>query len=65
MAWMQEIDLQEHGVQLPTDGWVDVPGSPFQVMARDSDILGTVWIRINPAHAHLWSEFVAMMEPGD
>ena len=66
MAWMQEIDIWEHGVQLPTGGhWVDIPGSPFQVMARDTDTMGTVSIRFQPAMAEHWSEFIEMVESGD
>lgn len=63
MAWMQEIDLQEAGVTLPTGGhWVDVPGSPFQVMAALTDIMGVVHIRINPVYAHHWNEFMSFKE---
>lgn len=62
----QEFNFLDRGVRLPTGGlWVDVPGSPFQVMARDSDIMGTVYMRVSPAYAHHWSEFKAMMEQGD
>lgn len=65
MAWIQEINVAE-GIVLPTHGeWINVPGSPFQVMARDSDMMGTMYVRINPAYAHHWNEFAAMMESGD
>lgn len=43
------INIFERGVQLPTHGqWVDVPGSPFQVMCWDTDLAGTFRVRINP-----------------
>lgn len=65
MAWLQEINVAE-GVRLPTGGhWVDLPGSPFQVMARDSDIMGTMYVRIRPAYAASWNEFMSMKESGD
>lgn len=45
----EKIDIFERGVQLPTDGqWVDVPGSPFQVMCHLSDLAGTFRVRANP-----------------
>lgn len=48
MAWLQEIDVTA-GVKLPTGGhWVNLPGSPFQVMARGSDTMGTMYVRLNP-----------------
>lgn len=64
MGWVQEINVAE-GIQLPTQGhWVDVPGSPFQVMARDSDMTGTMYVRIRPAYAAYWNEFMSTREAG-
>lgn len=66
MPWMQEIDLKDRGIQVPTRGhWVDIPGSPFQVMTRDTDEIGIFYVRFKPELAHHWSEFQAMMEQGD
>lgn len=65
MAWMQEINVFDHGVQMPTGGhWVDLPNSPFQLMARDSDVSGTVYVRIRPAYAAYWNEFMSSKEAG-
>jgi hypothetical protein len=64
MGWMQEINVAD-GIKLPTGGeWIDVPGSPFQVMARGSDIMGTMYIRIRPAYAAYWNEFMSTKEAG-
>lgn len=61
-----QMNVYEHGVKLPTGGhWVDLPDSPFQMMARDTDTLGVVHVRINPAYAEHWNEFKTMMESGD
>lgn len=66
MTWTQEIDLRDRGVQIPTrDQWVDIPGSPFQVMTRGRDDIGIIHIRFKPELAHHWSEFRAMMESGE
>lgn len=66
MAWMQEINVYGHGVRLPTGGhWVDLPNSPFQIMARDTDILGVVHIRIRPAYAAYWDEFMSDKQYGE
>lgn len=66
MAWMDEINIFEQGIQLPTHGqWINVPSSPFQVMTHDSDNVGAVHIRVTPAYAHHWNEFLAMMESGN
>lgn len=59
------INVFGHGVQMPTGGhWVDLPGSPFQLMARDIDTLGTVHIRIRPGYAAYWEEFMSTKESG-
>lgn len=61
-----KINVYEHGVKMPTGGhWVDLPGSPFQLMARDTDILGTVHVRIRPAYAAYWEEFISTKESGE
>lgn len=58
-----KINFYDHGVLLPTGGhWVDLPDSPFQLMARDSDILGTVHVRIRPSYAAYWEEFISTKE---
>lgn len=65
MSWMQEIDLQEHGVQLPThDQWVDIPGSPFQVMTKGQDVYPVMWVRIRPTYAAYWNEFMSIKQAG-
>lgn len=49
MGKPEKVDLIERGISLPTNNqWVDVPGSPFQVMTQDKDALGTFWLRTNP-----------------
>jgi hypothetical protein len=58
MSWSQEVNLLD-GVRLPTEGWVDVPGSPFQVMARSHDELGVMYVRIRPSYAAYWNEFMS------
>lgn len=61
-----QINVFDHGVRLPTGGtWVDLPNSPFQLMTRDTDTLGTVHIRIRPAYAAYWNEFMSTKESGD
>jgi hypothetical protein len=58
------INLIEQGVRLPTDDqWVDVPGSPFQVMTRGTDEVGTLWIRLNPNVTwEEWGSFQVRLE---
>lgn len=64
MAWTQGINIFEL-VQLPTHGdWVDVPGSPFQVMTRGQDLVGVLYVRIRPAYAAYWNEFMSTKEAG-
>lgn len=49
MDEIEEINIWDMGVKLPTGGhWVDLPGSLFQVMTRDIDTLGTMYIRSKP-----------------
>jgi hypothetical protein len=47
MSWSRKVNLLD-GVRLPSEGWVDVPGSPFQVMARPQDTLGVMYVRLHP-----------------
>lgn len=67
MTWSQEIDLvAERRVQLPTHGkWVDVPGSPFQIMTHDADPVGIMHVRIRPSYAAYWNEFMSDKEVGN
>jgi hypothetical protein len=64
MDWQQEINVWELGVRLPNGNWEDVAGSPFQVMARAQDILGVMYVRIRPAYAAYWNEFMSDKHAG-
>ena len=61
-----DLDWSVDGVVLPTHGqWVDVPGSPFQVMTGDADLMGTVHVRIRPGYQAYWMEFMSDKLAGD
>lgn len=60
MSWQQEIDLREHGVQLPTHGnWVPIPGSPFEIMTKGTDEFGVFHVRFKLGSAWCSSESCA------
>lgn len=56
----KKINIFESGVQVPTHGqWVDVPGSPFQVMTMSTDLVGVVHVRVRPSWSAYWQEFIS------
>lgn len=60
MAWMEEINIIEAGVALPTGGaWVPVPGSPFEIMTRGTDEFGVFRVRLKLGSAWCSSESCA------
>jgi len=59
------INPDDHGIHLPTGGtWVDLPRSPFQVMTRSEDLAGTFHVRVRPAYAAYWDEFMSTKDQG-
>jgi hypothetical protein len=64
MSWSEEIDLRKAGVRLPSDEWIHVPGSPFQVRTRGTDPVGVFHVRIRPSYSAYWVEFMSDKEAG-
>lgn len=60
---MNELQINLDGVKLPSDDWVNIPGTWLQVRTKMTDPVGTVYVRRNPEAVRpapedrLWMEF--------
>lgn len=43
-----EVQLDLHGVRLPSDDWVNIPGTWLQVRTQMTDPFGTIYLRRDP-----------------
>lgn len=58
-----ELQINLDGVKLPSDDWVNIPGTRLQVRTRMIDPFGTIYVRKDPEarrsapEDRLWMEF--------
>lgn len=43
-----ELQISLDGVKLPSDDWVNIPGTRLQVRTRMTDTFGTIYVRKDP-----------------
>lgn len=45
---MNELQINLDGVKLPSDDWVNIPGTWLQVRTKMTDPFGTIYLRQHP-----------------